>query len=114
MIIGVPVTGNKPSGPGEAEEVVLLDTASGKEVERYQNPALTATSGRGIAMIRSLLERKVEAMVVAGIGEHAFEVARRTLRVMSGEGLTLEEIMQKARDGSLHDLTGPNHGEHHH
>ncbi|MCL4336812.1 MAG: hypothetical protein M1129_00715 [Candidatus Thermoplasmatota archaeon] len=114
MIIGIPVTGNMPSGPGEAQEVVLFDTSTGLEIDRYENPALTATSGRGIAMIRSLLERRVEAMVVSGIGQHAFEVARRTLKVLNGEGLTLEQIVQEARKGALHEITEPNHGMHSH
>ncbi len=114
MIIGIPVSGNMPSGPGEAREVVLFDTSSGKELDRYENPALTATSGKGIAMIRSLLERKVEAMVVSGIGQHAFEVARRTLKVLNGEGLTLDQIVQGAGKGTLHELTEPTHGMHSH
>ena len=114
MIIGIPVTGNMPSGPGEAQEVVVYDTSTGKELDRYENPALTATSGKGIAMIRSLLERKVEAMVVSGIGQHAFEVARRTLKVLNGEGLTLDQIVQGAGRGTLHELHEPTHGMHSH
>lgn len=109
MIIAVPVTGNQPSGPGEAMEVVLYDTSTGMEVERYQNPALTATSGRGIAMIRSVMERKADALVVGGIGQHAFEVARRNIRVLNGAGLTLEQIIHSAANGSLHELSAPNH-----
>ncbi len=109
MIIAVPVSGNQPSGPGEAKEVLIFDTASGKEIERYENPALTATSGRGIAMVRSVMERKAEALVVGGIGQHSYEVARRNLKVLNGAGLTLEQIVQKASDGSLQELTGPNH-----
>ncbi len=109
MIIAVPVNGNQPSGPGEALEVVLIDTASGMEVERYQNPALTATSGRGIAMIRSVMERKADALVVEGIGQHAFEVARRNLKVFNGAGLTLEQIVQGVAKGTLHELGAPSH-----
>lgn len=112
MIIGIPVTGNIPSGPGEAEEVVLLDSETGREIERYENPALTATSGRGIAMIRSLMERKVEVIVVDGIGEHAFQVARRNLKVLGGQGLTLDQIVQSVQKGTLTELAEPNHGMH--
>ncbi len=109
MIIAVPVSGNQPSGPGEAEEVLIFDTLAGKEIERYENPALTATSGRGIAMIRSILERKAEALVVSGIGQHAFDVARRNLKVLNGAGLTLEQIIQGATKGTLSELSAPNH-----
>lgn len=109
MIIAVPVTGNQPSGPGEAMEVVLFDTDSRREIERYENPALTASSGRGIAMIRSVMERKADALVVGGIGQHAFEVARRNIRVLNGAGMSLEEILNGASSGTLAELSAPNH-----
>jgi predicted Fe-Mo cluster-binding NifX family protein len=105
---------NMLSGPGEAQEVLVFDTSTGRELDRYENPAPTATSGRGIAMIRSLLERKAEAIVVSGIGQHAFEVARRTLKVLNGEGLTLGQIVQEAAKGTLPELTEPSHSMHSH
>lgn len=117
MIIAVPVTDNMPSGPGEAMEIVIIDTDSSQERERYENPALTAVSGRGIAMLRSAMERNVEALVVGGIGQHAFEVARRNMKIFDGKGLTLDELSEKIKNGELKELTSFNHshhsGEHH-
>lgn len=114
MIIAVPVTGNQPSGPGEAEEIVVFDAENGTEIERYANPALTATSARGIAMLRSVMDRKVDALVVSGIGEHAMNYAKGRLSILSGAGLSLEEVLKQASENSLKEMTEATHMGHHH
>lgn len=114
MIIAIPVTGTHASGPGEAQQIVLIDTSEGKEIERYENPALTAMSGRGIAMLNSVIQRKVDALVVGGIGEHAMSYAKGRVKVLNGSGLTLQEITEKASKNSLPEMTEANHSGHHH
>lgn len=114
MKIAVPVTGNEPSGPGEAEEVVIIETSTGEVVERYPNPALTATSARGITMLMSAIERNAEVLVVAGIGQHAIDFARTRIRILGGAGLTIDEIVKAAKNGQLKELTEANHMGHHH
>lgn len=114
MIIAIPITGDMPSGPGEAQEIVVFDTAKGNEIERYPNPALTATSARGIAMLHSVMDRKVDALVVSGIGEHAMSYAQGRLKILNGAGLTLVEILKHAKDNSLSELTEATHMGHHH
>lgn len=114
MIIAVPVKGNITSGPGEASEIAIVDTSKGKVIERYPNPALTATSGRGIAMVRSALDRKAEALVVGGIGEHALSFAMRYLKVFNGSGVTLDELTGENGLENLPELLQATHGGHHH
>lgn len=114
MIIAVPVTGNHPSGPGEAQEILIYDAAEGKEIERYPNPALTATSARGIAMLRSVIERNVDALVVSGIGEHAMTYAKGRLKILNGAGMSLDELLRRASKNDLVELIDATHTGHHH
>lgn len=114
MILAVPVKGNITSGPGEAQEIAIVDTTEGKVTERYPNPALTATSGRGIVMVRSALDRNAEALVVGGIGEHALTYALREMKVFNGSGLTLDELSKPAIEKDLTELLQATHSGHHH
>lgn len=113
MKIGIPVTGDRASGPGEAMEVVIVDTSTGQELERYENPALTATSARGIMMVRSVVDRGAEALVVGGIGQHALDYARQKLKVMGAVDMTVPEIVRALNSGKLVELHHPNHEGHH-
>ncbi len=115
MILAVPVKGNMTSGPGEAEEIAIVDTAEGKVTERYSNPALTATSARGIVMVRSAIDRKAEGLVVGGIGEHALSYAISRMKVYNGSGLTLDDLAKPSSEKSLTELLQATHtGSHHH
>ncbi len=115
MIIAVPVRGNITSGPGEAEEIAIIDTREGKVIERYENPALTATSARGVVMVRSALERNSEGLVVGGIGEHALTYAASRMKVYDGSGLTLDDLTKPSIEKSLKELLQATHtGSHHH
>lgn len=114
MIIAVPVKENMTSGPGEAEEIAIIDTTQGRVTERYQNPALTATSARGISMVQSALERKADALVVGGIGEHALSYAMKHLKVYNGSGVTLDELSKESDLENLTELLQATHGGHHH
>lgn len=114
MKIAVPVSANTASGPGEAQEIVIIDTVQEKIVERYPNPALTATSARGISMVRSVMERKVDGLVVGGIGEHALSYAANHLKVYNGAGMTIEDLSKKSVVDNLEELTQATHTGHHH
>ncbi len=114
MIVAVPVKGNMTSGPGEAEEIAIVDTNLGRVTERYPNPALTAASARGIAMVRSAIDRKAEALVVGGIGEHALSYAMKHLKVFNGSGVALDEISGEPGIDNLPQLLQATHGGHHH
>ena len=115
MILAVPVKGNITSGPGEAEEIAIVDTAVGKVSDRYPNPALTATSARGIAMVRSALDRRAEGLVVGGIGEHALTYAMGRMKVYNGSGLTLDDLTKPSSENNLTELLQATHtGSHHH
>lgn len=114
MIIAVPVKGNITSGPGEADEIAIIDTAQGRVVERYPNPALTATSARGITMVKSALDRNAEALVVGGIGEHALSYAMKKLKVFNGSGATLDELTKDSGIENLTEILQATHGGHNH
>lgn len=114
MILAVPVKGNMASGPGEADEIAIVDTDEGKITERYSNPALTAVSGRGIAMIRSAIERKADALVVGGIGEHALTYAKGRMKVYNGSGISLDDLVRQSSEKDLDELLEPTHTGHHH
>lgn len=114
MIIAVPVSGNMPSGPGEARDVLMIDTSTGKELERYENPALTATSARGIVMLRSVIDRKADALVVSGIGEHAMTYAKGRITILNGAGRTLGDIVKAVSENSLPEISEATHSGHHH
>lgn len=113
MIIAVPVNGKIATGPGEAREIAIVDTVKGTVLETYPNPALMATSARGISMVRSAMERNAEALVVGGIGEHALSYASNHMKVFNGSGLTLEDIMVKFPENQLEELLHATHSGHH-
>ena len=115
MRIAVPVTEGFVDGPGEGREVFVFDI--GEEavlVEKYENPALTAQSARGIWMLRSAMDRQVENLIVSGIGQHAFSVSKGNLRFYHAEGMKVEEAVDQMRKGELPELTEPNHNHMHH
>ncbi len=115
MKIAIPVTEQEVGGPGESREIVVVDTEMDYSVtERYENPALTATSARGISMIRSAVDREASAMIVAHIGSHAFSYVRGRIRLYSGIGLTLDEALAGFKAGTLEEITEELPGNHHH
>lgn len=115
MKIAIPVMHGLVGGPGESEEIIILDSENGySRVETYENPALTAVSARGISMLKSVLDRDVEVLVVGHIGEHAFSYARNRLKLYSATGMHVEEAIEEFKSGKLHELNEPHHGSHSH
>lgn len=116
MLIAIPVTGDNISGPGEASEILILDSDDGYSVkERYENPALTASSARGISMIQSAAARNASVMVVAHIGAHAFGFIQGRMKIYSGLGMNVQEAVSRLKKGELTELTEemPGHGHYH-
>ena len=116
MIIAIPVTGEKVSGPGEAEEILLLDTEKNYSViGRFENPALTALNARGIRMLQSVMSKNATSIIVAHIGSHAFNFANGKIKIYTAVGLSVEEAVSKFKAGSLSELKGelPEDTHHH-
>ena len=68
--VGIPVNGSNVSGPGEGTEIHIFEVENTKYklVESYENPAIKATSTRGIHMLKSVLSKNVNAIIVSEIG----------------------------------------------
>lgn len=115
MRIAVPVTEGIVDGPGEGEEVFIFETGSNPELlEKYPNPALTATSARGIWMLRSAMDRDVDTMIVSGIGQHAFTAVKGSIKFYHADGVAVDDAVKMMVDGKLKELTEPNHNHSHH
>ncbi|MCL5438092.1 MAG: hypothetical protein M1148_02720 [Candidatus Thermoplasmatota archaeon] len=115
MIIAVPVNGEVISGPGEARQIMLLDSESGySEVSRYDNPAVTAARSPGIAMVQSVLEHNASALLVTHIGPHAFMYAKERIMVLAANSSNLQESIAALKNGSIHEAQEPLGGHHHH
>ena len=73
MKVAVVETNLIVEGPGEGQTVQIYETEPApRGVEEYQNPALTATTTRGIWMLKSAMEKGATAIVVAEAGSPAF------------------------------------------
>ncbi len=115
MRIAIPATREMVSGPGEADEVVIYESEPVPAiVERFVNPALTAISAPGIQMLRSAIERKSKALIVAEIGPHAFDYARGRIDLYNGSGLSAEEAVKKLISGNLQKMSEASHPLHRH
>ena len=115
MLIAVPVSNNVVSGPGEAEEILILDSEKGYSIaERFANPALEPGASPGIRMIRSIIERKVSVLLVGHIGMHAFSYARNRLSIYPCTGMRWEDAVNAYRSGMLRELENPLPGDHQH
>ena len=71
MKVALPVTDNNITGPGEAMEVHIYEIVNGeyKLIDKYENPALRATMTSGIYMLKSIIDKNVDALIVTEIGE---------------------------------------------
>jgi len=115
MKIAIPVTDNMVSGPGEGLELRIYDTEKEiKLLDTYENPALTATSARGIWMLRSAIDRGAGAIILSGAGAPAFTFTKGKLKIYLGAGLSVDDALSSFRDGKLSELTTPTHEHGHH
>lgn len=114
MRFAIAATGDKISGPGEATEIIIYNLEKNASLEEiYENPALTATSARGISMLKSVIDKGVEALVISGIGEHAFNYASGRLNLLNGRGMTTDEAVQKISKDGMKPIKSATHGMHH-
>lgn len=116
MKFAVAVTSGTVSGPGEAMEIRVYDTESqSNPVEIYENPALTATTARGISMLKSVIDRGVTRLVISGIGDHAMQYAKGRLELLGAPGMTVDQVLELVDKGELGEITGAtHHGSHDH
>jgi predicted Fe-Mo cluster-binding NifX family protein len=117
MRVAIAVDGNFVSGPGEAAEVRIYDILNGHRlIESYENPALTAKAARGIVMLKSVVDRGAESIIVSGVGQHAFTYTPGRLKLFLGNGMTVDQALSRFESGKLQELTEAthDHGNHEH
>ncbi|MCG2879702.1 MAG: methyltransferase domain-containing protein [Vulcanisaeta sp.] len=116
MKIAISVSNGYVSGPGEGDEVWIVDVhedGSYEIIERFENPAKYATHARGIHMFRGVLERGVNTVILSEIGPRGFQVATRNgikIYIFNGKA---EDAIKAFIEGRLAEAIGPTHGEHH-
>ncbi len=115
MRIAVVATDNYVQGPGEGKTVFLVETEPSPQIiEEYENPALKATSTRGIWMIKSAMDRGARALIVAEAGSPAFNFIQGKADLFLGRGLTVSEAIKSYVEGKLQRLDSPTHVQMHH
>lgn len=116
MKFAIAVTGDRVSGPGEAEEILVYELGkSATLIESYDNPALKAISARGISMIKSVVDKGVEKLIISGIGDHALQYAKGKVELLSGKGLSKDLVISGIMKNSLPGIGKATHsGGHHH
>ena len=115
MKIAISVSGGYVSGPGEGDEVWIVDVhgSSYDIVERFENPAKYATRARGIYMLRSAMERDANAVILSEIGPPGFRWAVQegiSVFIFNGK---VEDAIKAFINGELSKAVGPTHDEHH-
>lgn len=114
MKVAVAVTGNRVSGPGEALEIAVYSAEDEPVLlERYQNPASTATTARGIVMLQSVVSRGIEKLIISGLGGHAMQYASGRLELLNGAGMTLESALQNFKEDGLAKIEEATHNSDH-
>ena len=117
MKVAIPVTNGYVDGPGEGLVVQIYEVENGqyKLIEEYENPALKATAVRGAHMLKSAIDRGVNAIIVAEMGPPAFRLIQNyRIKAYLGEGLDVKTALEKLIKNELPELNGPTHEEHHH
>jgi len=116
MKVAIPVTNGKVDGPGEGLEVYIYEIKDGEArlIEKYENPALRATTSRGIHMLKSALDRGINAVIVAEIGPPGVRLLKGKVKIYLAEGLDVKEALDKLIRGELMETDRPTHEQHHH
>lgn len=115
MKIAIPVTNGKVDGPGEGLEVHIYEIKDGKAslIEKYENPALRATAARGVHMLKSALDRGINAVIVSEIGPQGVKLLKGKAKIYLAEGLDVNEALDKLIRGELMETDRPTHDHHH-
>ncbi|MEJ2779292.1 NifB/NifX family molybdenum-iron cluster-binding protein [Stygiolobus sp. CP850M] len=116
MKVAIPVTNGFVDGPGEGLEVMIYQLEGGKFtlVEKYENPALRATAARGLHMLKSALDKGINAVVVAEIGPPGVRLLKGKAKIYLAPGLKVEEALERLLKGELPETDKPTHDEHRH
>ncbi|QIW25383.1 diguanylate cyclase [Sulfolobus sp. S-194] len=117
MRIAIPVTNGYVEGPGEALKVQIYEV-EGQEyklIEEYDNPALKAMAVRGAHMLKSAIDRGVNAVIVAEMGPPGLRLLQNyKIKAYLAEGLDVKTAIEKFIKGELPEIIKPTHEEHHH
>ncbi len=114
MKVAVVETNQIVEGPGEGETVQIYETEPApRVVEEYRNPALTATTTRGIWMLKSAMERGATAIVVAEAGAPAFNFTKGRAVLYSGAGMHVDMAIKAFVDGKLPKMDRATHDHGH-
>ncbi|ADN50191.1 methyltransferase domain-containing protein [Vulcanisaeta distributa] len=116
MKIAISVSDGFVSGPGEGDEVWIIDIkddGSYEVVERYENPAKYAQQVRGVFMLRSVLDHGVDKVILSEIGPPGYRWAiEKGIKIYIFEG-RVEDAIRAFIEGRLTEAQGPTHSEHH-
>lgn len=115
MKVAVAVDENRVSGPGEGETVRIYELTNDYTLlEEYVNPALRASAVRGVHMLRSALERGVEAFVLAEIGEPGMRFIKGRAKVYLTGDIDVHDALKLLLEGRLAEARGASHPGHGH
>ncbi len=117
MKIAISVSDGLVSGPGEGDEVWIVDIkddGSYEVVKRYENPAKYAQQVRGIFMLRSVLDHGVNTVILSEIGPPGYRwaIEKGGIKIYVFEG-RVEDAIKAFIEGRLIETPGPTHGERH-
>ena len=115
--IAIPVTENMVSGPGKAAEIYIFEVEeTPKLIEKYENPARTANSTPGIYMLKSALDRNVNAFIVSEIGAPGVRFLDGRVKIFISEYSSVDDVLNKYIKNELKEITDPSmaHESHHH
>jgi predicted Fe-Mo cluster-binding NifX family protein len=114
--VGIPVNGSNISGPGEGKEVHIFEVENTryKLIDSYENPALKATSMRGIHMLKSVLSKDVNAIIVTEIGEPGIRFLKNKIKIYYANNMNENEVLEFYIQGKLEEVTLPTHESPHH
>ncbi|MEM2021523.1 MAG: NifB/NifX family molybdenum-iron cluster-binding protein [Zestosphaera sp.] len=99
---------------GRAPYFALADVSGDgyRVISVEENPHLSHEHGKSEGLINYLLSRRVEAVIVSGVGRRAFENLRGSgIKVYytldPGRLTTLEEVLEAFVQGKLKEAQGP-------
>ena len=117
MRVAIPVSNGYVDSPGEGLEIYIYEVERDeiRLLEKYENPALKVSSERGVRMIKSILDRGVDAVIVSEIGEHGIRILlAKKITVYLAPNMRVEEALSKLIRNELPITDKPTHHHHHH
>lgn len=114
--IAIPVNGVNITGPGEGLEVHIyeIDKEKYKLFDKYENPALKASTTRGIHMLKSVLDKKVDAIIVSEIGAPGVRFLKDKIKIYYSNNLNETDAINSYINNKLEELTVATHDVSHH